>query len=99
MRTSRTERMVVTALLALGLLGCGGGTTSAGSAGSAGSEEIEFEDEAAARRAPPASEAVAEAESLIAAGEIERAVPLLEQAIARDPNDVRARLDLGLAHE
>src|SRR5690606_37340706 len=64
-----------------------------------GSEEIEFEDEAAARRAPPASEAVAEAESLIAAGEIERAVPLLEQAIARDPNDVRARLDLGLAHE
>lgn len=88
-------------MAALILAGCGGGAGQGGGSASAGGEEpaLEFEDEAAARRAPPASEQVTEAEALIAQGEVARAIPLLEQAIAADPRDVRARLDLGLAHE
>jgi tetratricopeptide (TPR) repeat protein len=93
-RTGRPFLLAALAILAAcGSRGSGGGATS-------GSEEpIEFEDERAARLAPPASPEVTEAESLIAQGHADRAIPILERAIAANASDVRARLDLGLAHE
>ena len=80
-------------------LGACGPSRSGSSSASSGDEVVEFEDEAAARAAPAASEAVAEAEALLARGEAEQARALLERAAVDDPTDVRARLDLGLAHE
>ena len=87
---------VLLALAGLALGGCGGASTRSATSSD---EPIEFEDEAAARRAPPASAEVTEAESLIAQGRADDAVPLLERAIAANARDVRAHLDLGLAHE
>lgn len=86
------------ALLLLVPLACGGAQT-ASTSGSGSEPPIEFEDEAAARRAPPATPEVTEAEGLIARGQADRAVPILERAIEASPSDVRARLDLGLAYE
>jgi Flp pilus assembly protein TadD len=86
----------------LGGCGGGGGGGQAGGRGAAaggGGEEIEFADEAAARRAPVASAEVAQAEALIARGEADAAIAILERAIAENPRDVRAYLDFGLAHE
>lgn len=102
---TRGMRTALEAILAAMLaIGCGG--TVAGGAGggglgeaSAGGEPIEFDDEARARRGPPASPEVAEAEEWIARGEAGPAIRILERVIASNPRDVRAHFDLGLAHE
>lgn len=92
------------ALLAM-LLGCGPGpASSASSEGSAGGEdpdaEVRFIDE---EPAPPerhaASPAVAEAEALLASGNVADAERMLREAVAATPDDPRAQLDLGLALE
>ncbi|MEM9195883.1 MAG: tetratricopeptide repeat protein [Myxococcota bacterium] len=66
-------------------------------------DEIMFPDEAERRdaesSAPPASAEVRQAESLLARGEAEEALSVLEQAVAGNPADPRAQLDLGLAYE
>ena len=92
MRPGLARLAPATLLLLLGA--CGGARPTQST-----SEPIEFEDEQAARLAPPASPEVTEAESLIAQGRAADAVPLLERAAAASAGDVRARLDLGLAHE
>jgi Flp pilus assembly protein TadD len=95
----RAQLALVLAMISV--LGCGGsgGSSSGAGSGSGAEDPIEFEDERAARQAPPASEDVVRAEAMIAEGRPQDAVPILEQAIAASPSDVRARLDLGLAHE
>lgn len=90
-------RRIAIALLISFTLACGG--TQQPSNLRSSEEPIEFEDEAAARRAPPASEMVAQAELLIAEGQADEAIPVLLRAIEENPRDVRARLNLGLAYE
>lgn len=67
----------------------------------AGDEDVVFPDEAEAARPPrhEASAEVAEAERVLAAGDVPRATELLRAVVARDGEDPRARLDLGLALE
>ena len=48
---------------------------------------------------PPASPDVLRGERLLAEGHVGEAKRVFEQALAADPNDPRAWLDLGLAHE
>ena len=48
---------------------------------------------------PPASPDVLRGERLLAEGKVHEAKRVFEQALADDPNDSRAWLDLGLAHE
>ncbi|NOY94425.1 MAG: tetratricopeptide repeat protein, partial [Deltaproteobacteria bacterium] len=68
---------------------------------SAGDEAITFPDEARASQPErhPAQGAVAEAERILASGDLDRAQVMLVQAVAQAPEDARARLDLGLVLE
>jgi len=86
--------------LALALAGGPGGAASEGGDGSSGGEApVTFDDEAAANRAPPASEAVERGESRRASGDAAGAEAAFREAIEQTPEDVRAHLDLGLALE
>ena len=96
--------IALAALCALLIAGCpSSGTEQAGGEGSGGGEEIMFPDEAEAREreaeAPPASDEVQRAEQLLAQGNAEEALPLLQAAVQANARDPRAQLDLGLAHE
>ena len=46
----------------------------------------------------PTAQAIAQSQQLLAQGRAPEALPLLEQAIARDPRDARLRVNLGLAN-
>lgn len=94
---NESKIFVVSLTLASVTLACGGAQPSSSLRDP--EQAIEFEDEAAARRAPAASETVAQAELLIAEGEADEAIPLLLRAIDETPADLRARLNLGLAYE
>ena len=90
--------------LLLALAGCGptrgslaGGETPASNA--SGSEDLEFPVETAARSEAPATPEVLEAESMLADGRPLEAERRLEAIVQATPNDVRARLDLGLSRE
>ncbi len=90
--------------LLLALTGCGatrGNLASSESSASTGSsgEDVEFPDETAARSEAPATPEVLEAENLLAEGRPLEAERRLEAIVQATPNDVRARLDLGLARE
>lgn len=93
------RRGVVVALLALALAGCPGGSSRGGDGSSGGESPVTFDDEAAANRAPPASEAVERGESLLASGDAAGAEAAFREAIEAEPEDVRAHLDLGLSLE
>jgi len=95
------------ARMALGLplllaLGCPPSTPHSTTAhDSSGDEDIAFPDEARAN-APdphPAEGAVADAERVLAGGDVAHAESMLRQAVEATPNDARARLDLGLVLE
>jgi protein O-GlcNAc transferase len=87
-------------LVVLALAGCpaprGG---SRGTETTSGDDSIQFEDEAAADAAPPASPELVEAESTIAEGRPLEARGMLERIVAAHPDDLRAWLDLGLTRE
>jgi len=90
-------------VLSLSLFGCPPGAEEADGDQTSGDEDIMFPDEAAQREedenAPPASPAVLEAEGLLAEGKAAEAQAILEAAITETPEDVRAHLDMALAHE
>lgn len=99
-----TKHVPLTLALLLALSGCGatrgslaGGTQEA--QGGADSESVEFPDEMAARSEAPATPEVLEAETMLAEGRPLEAERRLEGIVRATPNDVRARLDLGLARE
>lgn len=77
------------------LAGCG----AASPAVPVADDEVMFEDERAAREAPPASPEVARGEVLLAQGDAAAAEEVFRAAIEADPQDARAHLDLGLALE
>ncbi len=68
--------------------GCGSGPTA----------PVEVPTRAIVSR-PSASPDVLRAERLLAEGKVTEAKAVLEKAVAHDPDDARAWLDLGLAHE
>lgn len=78
------------------LLGCGGGGSSQ-SVHTRLSDDIDFEEEGDARH--PASERVAAGEAKLVAGDLEGALADFRAALAEDPDDPRAHLDLGLVLE
>ena len=91
-------------VLALFLAACPSrGETSGNGGGDTEGGEIMFPDEAEERERaasePPASDEVARAEQLLAQGNAEEALPLLEQAVGANAADPRAQLDLGIAYE
>ncbi len=61
--------------------------------------DVPMTAEAGAYVEPVASEAVLRAEDLLSSGEYAEAETQLEQVVAKQPNDARAWLDLGLARE
>jgi Flp pilus assembly protein TadD len=89
----------------LALTGCGGASRGSLAGGGnetqqgAGAEEVEFPDETAARSEAPATPEVLEAETMLAEGRPLEAERRLEAIVRATPNDVRARLDLGLSRE
>lgn len=97
MTPSRSALLVI---LALGVLGCPPKEESEAEE-SAGDEAIMFPDEAAAQSTPrhEASEFVARGEAALARGELEEATAIFREAVAAEPTDPRAQLDLGLALE
>lgn len=95
----RLEAYAVVAALALA--GCSEPRRGSG-ARSAGDEDVTFPDEAAAAEASarhPATPTVRAGEEALAAGRVEEAEGLFRQAVAEDPADPRAQLDLGLVLE
>lgn len=95
---ARSQRFLA-GLLLLGLsgaaVGCGAGATQ--SVNERLEDDIEFEDEAIGRHA--ASERVRAGEAKLVEGDLAGALADFEAAIAEDPSDPRAHLDLGLALE
>jgi len=103
--------LLATMLCLLGAMpaGCGPGATrgslrgdeQGGAGGSTEGDEGEltFPDEAEARAAPPASAEVLAAEQLMAEGRPREAEQQLEGIVRASPQDLRARLDLGLSRE
>ncbi len=85
--------------LSLGLFGCP--PKEEEPEDTSGDEAIMFPDEAAAQEAPrhEASELVARGEAALSRGELEEATAIFREAVAADPQDPRAQLDLGLALE
>ncbi len=102
---SSCRSIVIGSCLALAACGAGarGGSLARGStegpSAPAGGDEVTFPDEAEARAAPPASEAVLAAEALLAEGRPREAAARLTAILAETPRDLRAHLDLGLARE
>jgi Tfp pilus assembly protein PilF len=89
-------------LLALAALsgGCGGAAQKpATETASSGSVDDRIEEPAPARKAPPGSALVKEAEGLLAKGDAAGAKAKFEAAIAQQPEDARAYLGLGLSEE
>lgn len=84
-----------------GSLASEGGSTEQRSSGdeSASGDGLTFPDEAQANAAPPATEEVLAAEALLADGRVGEAEQRLTAIVRETPGDVRALLDLGLAHE
>jgi Tfp pilus assembly protein PilF len=74
-------------------------TRSSRAAASAGDEDLRFEDERAEAEALPASSEVVSAEALLADGRPREARIALTAIVRAHPDDLRAWLDLGLAHE
>ncbi len=96
-----SARVSLAVVAAITLAGCPARTSSGGvvASSSGGEEAIQFEDEAAAADAPPASPELIEAESTIAEGRPLEARTMLERIVADHPEDLRAWLDLGLTRE
>lgn len=84
--------------LALALAGCGSARSTA-RLDSSGDETLRFEDEEAALHGPPASDEVLAAEAELAEGRPRTAREQLVGIVERTPDDIRAWLDLALAHE
>ncbi|MEM7436615.1 MAG: tetratricopeptide repeat protein [Myxococcota bacterium] len=82
---------VLSTLVCLGVGACGGGSASQAVIVEASPQEPPSR--------PLASAKVAEGEQLLAKGAVKEAWALFEEALAEDPNDPRAWLDLGLVHE
>jgi tetratricopeptide (TPR) repeat protein len=92
----------MTSRVALALLLISGGCTQPGpsrAATTAGDEDLRFEDERAEAEALPASPEVLSAEALLADGRPREAREALTSVVRAHPEDLRALLDLGLAHE
>jgi Flp pilus assembly protein TadD len=98
-RVARSQRFFA-GLLALSFVsasaGCGGGGATQ-SVNSRLQDDVEFDDEGAERH--PASERVQAGEAKLVAGDLAGARADFEAAIADDPSDARAHLDLGLVLE
>lgn len=95
----RGAASVVLVLAALAVAGCPGRTTPAAGARGSGDEDLMFEDERAALEGPPATDEVLAAEAELAEGRPRTAREALVAIVARTPDDLRAWLDLALAHE
>ena len=88
-------------VLGMALAGCPAGGDGSTEEETVGDEDIMFPDEAAAQAAPrhEATETVARGEAALAAGNLEEAQAAFEEAVATNPEDPRAQLDLGLTLE
>jgi eukaryotic-like serine/threonine-protein kinase len=84
------------ALVTAGGLGCGGQAPARGTTPEGGQVELPPDD---APAAPPASETVRRGEALLAQGDVAGARAAFEEAIAADPRDARAHLNLGIVLE
>ncbi len=91
----RWLRVGLVLALGAGAQACGAGATQ--SATQRLSDDVEFDDAGDARH--PASERVRSGEAKLVEGDLDGARVDFEAAIAEDPNDARAHLDLGLVLE
>lgn len=97
---TRGPRTSVTLLVALAVGACARPAERTSAAGaSSGDEELMFEDEREALAGPPASDEVLAAEAELAEGRPRTAREALLGIVERTPDDLRAWLDLALAHE
>jgi len=76
-------------------LGCGGAQPTTARS----NPDAALGDHDARRQVPQASTTVRDGEAKLSAGDVEAARALFEQAIAENPDDARAQLDLGLTLE